>query len=69
MKAKKIKTYTNDTDFLVVVYTNQAPNNEVFVVVEEDSCGIIKPEIKGKFTSKAEALKTAKEINKQLFFD
>lgn len=39
MKAKKIKTYTNDTDFLVVVYTNQDPNNEVFVVVEEDSCG------------------------------
>jgi len=46
MKAKKIKTYTNDTDFLVVVYTNQAPNNEVFVVVEEDSCGIIKPDIR-----------------------
>ena len=70
-KPKKIKTYTNDTDFLIEVYDYQEPNPEYnkFAVVVVDSCNVLKPTIKDKFKSKDEALKYAKELNEQYYFE
>lgn len=66
-----IKKYTNDSDYVIYVYSNQEPNpeNQKFWVAVVDSCGIDNTEIKDKFKDKNEALKYAEKLNEQYNFE
>lgn len=70
-KPRRIKTFTNDSDFEIVVYNFPDPNPEYnkFAVYLVDTCGISKPEKKQVFNNKEAAVQYAKELNKEYFFD
>jgi hypothetical protein len=63
---KRIKTYTNDSNFIVCIYQVAVDRYEVWV---EDTIGSIDDDMVGTEITLERAIKLAKCANQEYFFD